>query len=701
MHEMKGFVDKIITELKTNARLKSDPLVKMLTESIDKSISLGENEASIYNNLKSGITSINAKIKNKNLEVILEQFKRAEVTPESQVSNIAKKVNLSGKIAVINKSQAVSNPIIKTNLDLFESYLTSGTPDFALCESFIATFSQHMYDSTIKAQVNKVKKYLNENKSTILFLNTIYSMDSMPNQNYANVSADLKNLLINESYTSDILKLKYGTSVPLVNQLISDLRVLESQKMGYFTLGEGDSFTKVTNLITPATKAKDGLIVYMDDRFVSIRESKGLTGKETRVFVDGKFKIAEIDPNYVKEKFPRFYSVAESFATLGFKKNVDGTGVDSNSIRNFNISFKSNDEKELDLYLNESKVEGLESINIMEALALEDASVKHRVVNLFENTKNLFNFDFIKELSNDRTLSEATILKLNDEYYVCEKLNAVERDWKKVDEYELYEFCMTRFQYDISNIFQSKIEETVESYKKIEAKKNEINVDISKLSTVMEKLQAAISNPDLDSDAIKKLEGIRESVESAITALKHDYVGLDLFKRDITNIGRNYSMNESTSPDYSSITGKTVTFTPVGIVEMTDMTTGDFYDFESMDKETMGDKDRSFIESLKNNPLIGKIVPNAGQPSSNKHMIKVELEKNPLGQPSHIFQYECGTDVFSTRYIIKPILSQTFQNKNIKVEYRCDSLKAVLDGLYPCATDFAQADTQSTSGGFG
>jgi hypothetical protein len=533
MHEMKGFVDKIITELKTNSKLKSEPLVKMLTESIDKSISLGESETAIYNNLKTGISSINAKIKNKNLDVILEQFVRAEVTPTSQVAKIAKKVNLAGKIAAINKSHAASNPIIKTNLEMFESYLNSGTPDFALCESFIATFSKHNYDSTVRTQVNKVQKYLNENRSALLFLNAIYTMDSMANQTYENVSADLKNLLINESYTSDILKLKYGNSVPLVNQLISDLRVLESQKMGYFTLGEGDSFTKVTNLIAPATKAKDGLILYMDDRFVSIRESKALTGKETRVMVDDDFKIAEVDPNYVKEKFPKFYSVAESFATLGFKKNIDGTGVDSGSIRNFNISFKTNEEKELDLYLNESKIEDLDQINLMEALALEDSSIKHRVVSLFENSKALFNLDFIKELTNDRTLSEATIFKLNDEYFICEKLNAVEREWKKVDEYALYEFCMNRFQYDISDIFKTKIDQTVESFKKIEEKKKEINIDIDKLSTVMEKLQAAISNPDLDSEAIKKLEGIRESVESTINSLKNDYVGLDLFKRDI------------------------------------------------------------------------------------------------------------------------------------------------------------------------
>ena len=63
---MKGFVDKILTELKTNTTLKSEPLVKLLTESIDKSISLGEPTPVIYNNIKSGLTSINAKVKSKN-----------------------------------------------------------------------------------------------------------------------------------------------------------------------------------------------------------------------------------------------------------------------------------------------------------------------------------------------------------------------------------------------------------------------------------------------------------------------------------------------------------------------------------------------------------------------------------------------------------------------------------------------------------
>jgi glucose-1-phosphate thymidylyltransferase len=63
--------------------------------------------------------------------------------------------------------------------------------------------------------------------------------------------------------------------------------------------------------------------------------------------------------------------------------------------------------------------------------------------------------------------------------------------------------------------------------------KNAISIDITKLEETMEKLQKAISNPDLDSEAVKKLTGIRESIEASIVSLKNDYVGLDLFKRDI------------------------------------------------------------------------------------------------------------------------------------------------------------------------
>ena len=358
-------------------------------------------------------------------------------------------------------------------------------------------------------------------------------MDTVSNSQYANVSTELKRMLLKESYSSDILKIKYGTTIPIVNQLVNDLRLVESKKEGYFTLGEGDSITAISNLIAPATKAKDGFIVYTNDRFVSIRESKSLTGKETKIYIDSNVKIAEVDPQYIKSKFPRFYKVAEAFATLGFKKNIDGTGVESSAIRNFNLRLSVNEKNNIDLYLNDNLVSNATEISLNEAISLETSDTKQRLVNLLENTENIFNFDFIKDVTNDRTLCEAKVFKLNTDYYICEKLNAAEYSWNKMDEYAMYEFFAHKFNYDISPIFKTKIDEKVKKYQHIEKTKKDILGDVSKLEVTLDKLQTAIHEPEIEADAVKKLEKIKESIESTITALKQDYVGLDLIKKNI------------------------------------------------------------------------------------------------------------------------------------------------------------------------
>lgn len=530
---MKGFVNQLLNSLRSDQKLGKDPLVKMLIESTDKSIALGEHPVAIYDKLKEGVTALAKTTKSSGLVAIVEQFSKFESTPETKIASIAKKINLSSRISDLKSSGLGKNPVVASQLDLFENYLVQGTPDFLLCESFVNLLSSHQYDNTAKKHMRVVSKYLKENQSQHLILNAIYNMDAMPNGQYTNVSSELKNMLIKESYTSDILKIKYGTTIPIVNQLVNDLRLVESKKEGYFTLGEGDSVTSINNMIAPATQAKGGFIVYTNDRFVSVRESKSLTGKEAKIYVNENIKIAEVDPNYVKEKFPRFYKVAEAFATLGFKKNIDGTGVESNSIRNFNLRLSVNEQNAIDLYLNDNLVDEASEISLNEAISLETADTKQRLKNLLENTENIFNFDFIKEVTNDRTLAEAQVFKINNEYFICEKLNAAEYDWKKMDEYQMYEFFAHKFNYDISPIFKTKIDEKVEKYKHIENKKKEILGDVSKLEVTLDKLQSAIHNPDIDSDAVKKLEKIKESVETTMNALKQDYVGLDLIKKNV------------------------------------------------------------------------------------------------------------------------------------------------------------------------
>jgi len=528
---MNEFLQKMLAELNSNKSVSSEPLVKMIVESANKSIALGENVALVSANLKTGLAYINKTIKNPELSTLLTKFNESANTPEAKVTAIAKEVNLLAKITLLKESNAYSNPLVKTKIDSFESYLNKGAVDFAVCASFINMFEQYNYDVTIKKCVASVKQYVNENQSKLAVLNTIYQMDSLNSPVYAGVSSDLKSMLINDSYTADILKVKYGTTVPAVSILINDLLIIESTQTGNFTLGEGNFDTKISNLISPAIQTADGLLVYTDNRFLSIREANGLLGNESKVHLDGAFKIAEVDPNYVKTAYGNFYDLCEAYATLGFAKSDDGLGVESKSIRNFKLGFKVNEEKGVDLYVNGSKVGTPNAVNVSEALALENNMVKTKVSKIIENTNCLFNFDFIKEISNDRTMTEAVLVKLNEKYFICEKVNTSDRVWNEVNELEMFEFFKNKFNYDISPIFGTEINKEVAKIMQIEEKKRDILANIEKLEGSAKKLTESCANTDLNAQSINKLEDIRESVEKTINNLKEEFIRIDLLKK--------------------------------------------------------------------------------------------------------------------------------------------------------------------------
>jgi hypothetical protein len=528
---MNEFVQRILSELKTNKSVNSKPLVKMLVESTEKSIALGENITSVYKNLKNGLVAITEKENTPNLAVLVHQFNVNEETLDSKVTKIAKTANLTAKIKAIKESNAYVNPVIRTQVDAFESSLNSGTPDFSLCGSFIQTFEQYQYDTTIKKAISQVAKYLAENQSTLAMLDTIYRLDMMRTPVYAGVNNNLKTLLVSESYSADILKMTYANTVPVITSLINDLALIEAKSTGTFTIGGGNQETNVNNLITPAMQTEDGILLYTDNRFLSIREAKGLLGNETKIHVDGSFKIADVDPAYVKQKYGNFYDLCEAYVTLGFTKTADGLGVESNSIRNFTLGFKVNESKSVDLYINGVKMGTPGVANISEALALEAGATKSKVNRIVEGTKNLFNFEFIKEISNDRLMNECMLLNLNGLYFICEKVNAADRAWYQVNEHEMYEFFKAKFNYDISPIFKTKIDEAAAALHKIEQAKSAISENINKLEQSISKINEAIKTKDLDVSQIKKLEGVKNAIEESVNGLKAEYIRVDLLKK--------------------------------------------------------------------------------------------------------------------------------------------------------------------------
>lgn len=530
---MNEFLQRMLGELKTNSAVNSEPLVKMLVESTNKSILLGENITAVYSTLKNGLFAIAESSNNSTLSMLAAKFEENEATPNSKVGAIASEVGISTKLTQIKESNAYANPIVKTKVDSFSSAILNGTPEFTLCADFINVFETYNYDSTVKSAVSGVSKYVSSNQGKISMLSAIFQLESMNSPIYVGAVSDLKNMLIENAYSADIIKLKYGNSIPLVTWLVNDLRIIESRENGSFTLGEGNSETRVNNLIAPSVQTKNGMIIYTDNRFISIRESKKLAGNEIKVNINGPFKIADVDPNFVRENYSTFYEVCEAYATLGFNKSADGLGVESSNVRNFKVGFKVSEAKSLDIYINNSKIESLDSINISEALSLEPTVVKSRFAKLFENSGTLFNFEFIKEVSNDRLMSEALLLNLNNTYFICEKVNSADRVWTEVSEYSMYEFFNSKFQYDISPIFKTKIDESLQVLKDIDSTKSRILLDIEKLETSIKKIDEACETHGIDAIEVNRLESIKDAIKETISGLNEQYISTDLLKKTL------------------------------------------------------------------------------------------------------------------------------------------------------------------------
>lgn len=532
---MKDLINKALNELINDKKLNSNSLIKILTESVNKSIRANEADDSVYKQFKDGLVGINEHLKNKKIENMLSQFEKSEKTVDSELLKISKLANLNGLLEGIKSSNAYTNPIIKQATDLVVEQIKV-TPEFLLYPAFIRDFTKFAHENSVKEAVDHVANILNEHASDLEVLYTIHTLTNMKSPIYESSIVELKEMLAKGKYTSDIINIKLGkTGLPVINNLVNSLKIVESRKSDSFTLGVGTPDTKVNNLIAPAIKSKDGsLMTYADGRFLRISESKKKIKPEVVVHIEeGKHRIATLDSEYVREKYPDFYNLSEAFARLGFNKSDLSEGIETSLIKNFKVGLFINESKDLDVYLNNTKIEDISKINLSEALVMEGANIRKKVEKIFENLNNIFNFEFIKNVSNHKTLSEATIFQLGDNYLLCEKLNDAERKWSKVNEYEMYEFFKEKFEYDISPIFKTKIDEISEAKKRLEERKKEINENINKLEGSIKKINETIESKSVKPDAVAKLEQVKESIESSIETLKEEFIKLDLGKKEI------------------------------------------------------------------------------------------------------------------------------------------------------------------------
>tara|TARA_Y100000389_G_scaffold197624_1_gene232582 strand:- start:8013 stop:9608 length:1596 start_codon:yes stop_codon:yes gene_type:complete len=530
---MKDFIHNVISELKNNSETSDNSLVKMVIEAVNSSIDKKYSNETVYNQLKEGLTNINEHLKIDSINTILSQFSKKENTTDSAIYDMSKMGNLSEKLDLIRESNAYSDPMISSKVDQYTQIVESGEAEFRIYPSFISDFTQYSHEYSVKKAVSELSECLANNANDFEVLYNIFEMSGINEKTYGHISADLKKMLVTETYSADIIDIKYGHSgLPIVKGLINNLKILEASQADTFTLGGGDGNTRVTDTIAPSVRMKNGSVVsYIDNRFIRISESVNTIKGDTVHIKDNGFTISTVNPESLKRIKPEFYAMSEAFAKLGFKQ--EGLILETSAVRNLKIGLAFNETDTLDLYLNDVKSDDINSINLTEALSMETVEVKTMVRTIFENLDYILNLKFIKNISNDNTLSESTVFELNGNYFLCKKTDSANRNWNKVDEHEMYTYFKESYNYDVSAIFKEAINETIEVKRAVEQRKVLILENIAKLESSIEEINEAMKSKSLQEGALSKLEKIKDQIGSNVSSLKEEYIELDLSKKEI------------------------------------------------------------------------------------------------------------------------------------------------------------------------
>jgi len=527
---MKTFINKTLDTL-AKSDVSGNSLVKVLIESTNNSLESNIGTTSTYNTLKKGLAELNSHLKNDTISNILEQFNKFEYSDENRINELNREADLRSAIETIKESNSYSNPIVMQNVILLEESLKT-QPEFTLYGRFVDSFKSLTYDKAIQESVTKITNYINNNVDKLMVLDAINSMNKNQKM-YENDIKGLSKMLISESYSSESIKHRLNGNLPILNDLANRLSVIESRNSAEFTLGSGNGICKISNTIAPTLKTgKNTVLTYVDDKFMAISTKELRKGS---ILSESKSsRVYEMDPAYIKDKYSSFYTLCESFYKMKF---VDvPNGIKSTALKNFSIEFKTNESGKLNIYINDLLIEDPANYNFNEILTLESTGIKNIVSTVLNETSSIFNLEFIKSLTNEHNGKQVMVMELEGDYHICEKLNQVERVWKNdINEHRLHGYILENFNYDVSSIFQVKLDEQRMAVKALSERKTTIESNIAKLEEQIAKINTNLESGEIDSKFFGQLEDIREQLETKINSLREEFVECDLKKKELAH----------------------------------------------------------------------------------------------------------------------------------------------------------------------
>jgi len=317
---MNSLIQELTTELKSNTQIKDSIVVKVVLESINNSVLLGVSSSDVLENALSTLDQLAQATVNENLKEVVAKFKKMAVKPTQRLQNMAKEAGISIKIKALKESAMYGDPTFKYTISKIEEKL-AGIPEFRLIGVISEALTPYSYDKNVADTISELAKYVNENRAKLEVINAIFEMRQTSSMIYSESIAELENSLLENSYSSDTLKMKMRgkSTLPIVNRLINTLSMVESKLSGKFNIGLGNGDAKVNSIIAPFCKISESeAVVFVDidvAALVTTAEKQKIVYKEV-----SKFPAVQRDLALVVDRSVTYAAIEFAVGTVKLPK---------------------------------------------------------------------------------------------------------------------------------------------------------------------------------------------------------------------------------------------------------------------------------------------------------------------------------------------------------------------------------------------
>jgi len=494
---MNDLTKNLIQELKATKAVSESRMLQMVVSGIEATANASGN----IDQALVDLAEVSEKLQNTELDTIVKKFNEMSNTPAKQLKMVENGAAVLPKLAQIKESSAYADPICKTVINGLEKQ-ASLYSEPAIIESVITKLKPFTFDSTVKRVVAELTNYVSENRATLAIFNTIADLKKAPNAYYAQVCEKLETAILEKRTSVDALTMILAEAVaqPAIKNLLNRLAQFESSLNGGFSLGSGNSSTKINPVIGIYTKTSTGVRVLIENHVIDMNDEEE----------------AEMVPFASIPQEDEFAQTAKAYTDLGFKPTEHG--VEAKGKAN-TIAFKVSPEGEVSFEINGKIAEDLNSSEIYKTLVVESISFKQNVAKILENANMIAQFEFVQRFVTEGAQSYAINTEKSG-IFVLDR-----QGLKKYDTLGFHKYIAETFKYDVSDLFAIQLSERQEFIKSVNERKSVIKSDIAKLEESIEQLESVIA--DADEETQDQLETLKHTINSSIVGLKDEYLTLD------------------------------------------------------------------------------------------------------------------------------------------------------------------------------